>query len=211
MRKSIQELYEKISGREVFILGGGPSVNDIDLPKLKGKHVVCINNSFKDIPNPVAIYWCDESWVANNYDAVDKHTCKLRFTARHSADAYIAKDIKTSAGATVLKRTGDRGFDDNVNNVRGNNSGAHVLNFLTNLRPRRIVLLGFDMKIINSKSHYHGGYGLPMSNYIYDELFIPSLETMAPYIEKCNVEVINCSKDSALSCFKKVDFKDIIK
>ena len=41
----------------------------------------------------------------------------------------IAKNALGVAGANLLKKTGDYGYDPNVNHVRGNNSGTQALNF----------------------------------------------------------------------------------
>ncbi len=210
MRPSLQEFYNKVSGRTVYVIGGGPSYNEIDKSLLKDKSIICINTAYKEFPDATALYWCDESWVAKHYDNIMNHPCPLRFTARHSADGYIQKNLCVTGNATVLKRSGDYGLDMDVNNVRGNNSGAHVINLLANMRVHRIVLIGFDMSLQNRKSHWHEGHGLPMGNHIYDELFIPSINSMAPGLKNMKIDVVNCSLKSALNCFPKVEFKDCV-
>lgn len=212
MREKLQELYEKIGGREVFIIGGGPSFNLIDKGLLKNKNVICINNAYKEFKTCTAIYWCDESWIANHYDNIMRHDCKLRFTGKHFANNHISKNILGTGNSCVLKRTGDFGYDSNVDNVRGNNSGCHAINLCVNMKARKIVLLGYDMKMQDRKSHFHEGHGLPMSNYIYNDLFIPSIESMAAEIKKKepNIEIVNCSHDTALRCFKRDKLENII-
>jgi hypothetical protein len=211
MRPDIQALFSKISGRDVYVIGGGPSFREEYIEFLENKLIICINTAFKYFKNPTAIYWCDDSWACNNLDALESHPCKMRFTSRFNGDGFITKNIKTTAGATVLRRTGDFGIDPNIDNVRGNNSGAHMINFLTNMKVKRIILLGFDMKIKNGKSHWHSGYGYPLSNNVYTDLFIPSIESMAPAVKLLGVDVINCSIDSDLTCFRKEKFEDLIK
>lgn len=210
MRDKLQRLHELVSGKQVFVIGGGPSVKDVNLDLLKDKLVICLNNAYQLFPNATALYWCDESWVAKHYDNILSHPCPLRFTARHTADAYISKDIQATGNATVLKRTGDFGLDMDINCVRGNNSGAHVLNLLGNMRVRQIVLLGYDMSLHNRNSHWHSGHGLPMSNYIYDDLFIPCINSMAPCLKNLKVDVVNCSDRSVLTCFKKQKLEEVI-
>lgn len=202
MRDKLQRLYDKISGRTVYVIGGGPSFKTVDKKLLNDKLIVCINNAYKEFENPTALYWADESWVGKHYDHVLSHPCQLRFTARHSADGYILKDTQATCNSTVLKRTGDFGIDMNVDHVKGNNSGAHVINLLANMKVRKIVLLGYDMKLNKGHSHWHEGHGLPMGNYVYDDLFIPSINSMAPILKNLKIEVVNCSADSSLKCFK---------
>jgi hypothetical protein len=203
MRDKIQQLYDKVSGRDVFVIGGGPSFKTVDKSSLKGKNIICLNTAYREFPDATALYWCDESWIGTHYDNVMNHPCQLRFTARHTADGYIKGNLLASGNATVLRRTGDYGIDMNIDNVRGNNSGAHMLNFLANIKVKRIILLGYDMKVARGQSHWHEGHGLPMGNYIYDDLFVPSINSMAPGLKNMKIDVVNCSPSSALECFRK--------
>ena len=210
MRDGLQCLYDTVSGREVFVIGGGPSFQYVDKTLLKDKLIICINNAYKEFTNPTALYWCDESWVSNHYDNIMNHACPLRFTARHAADGYIKNHILGTGNSVVLKRTGDFSIDTDINHVRGNNSGAHVINLLANMKVRRIILLGYDLKMSKGKSHWHDGHGLPMANHIYDELFIPSITSMAEPLKNLKIDVVNCSCGSALKCFKEDDYKNYI-
>lgn len=211
MRKSLQQLYDKVAGQEVFIIGGGPSFNLIDKSLLDGKLVVCINSAYREFPEATMLYWCDESWISNHLDPVMDHNCKLRFTSRHTADNYIVRDLLATGNAAVIKRTGDFGLDANVDNVRGNNSGAQVLNFLANMGAHRLVLLGYDMNMKTGKSHWHDGHGLAMHSGIYTDMFIPSISSMAAGLKSMGVDVVNCSEGSALTCFRKENFEEFMK
>lgn len=211
MRKYLQELYELVAGKDVFVVGGGQSFNLIDKELLKGKIVVALNNAYKVFPDASMLYWCDDSWIGTHYDAVMKHACKLRFTARHNADNYIVNNLLSTGDSTVVKRTGDFGLDGNIDHIRGNNSGAQILNLLANVKPRRIILLGYDMNMKNGKTHWHEGHGLAMFPHIYDDMFVPSIESMAPGLKSLGIDVINCSEGSSLNCFRKQRFEDFIK
>lgn len=210
IRPKLQELKTKISGRQVFVIAGGPSINQTNLSLLKDKLVICLNNSYNLFENATALFWCDESWVAKHYDNIMKHPCQLRFTARHAADGYIKSDTQVTGNATVLKRTGDFGVDMDINCVRGNNSGALILNLLANMRVRQIILLGYDMSLDKGKSHWHNGHGLPMGSYIYNDLFIPSINSMASGLKNMKIDVINCSVKSELTSFRKEKLENII-
>jgi hypothetical protein len=203
MRDGLQQLYNQVAGRQIFVIGGGPSFQYVDKSLLKGKPIICINTAYREFDDALALYWCDESWVGNHYDNIMKHPCPLRFTARHAADGYLKTGKLATGNATVLKRTGDYGIDTDVNHVRGNNSGAHILNLLANMKARRIILLGYDMGLSKGKSHWHEGHGLPMSNSIYSDLFIPSISSMAAPLKNLKVDVVNCSETTNLTCFKQ--------
>jgi hypothetical protein len=202
MRQELQDFYNIVAGRKVFVIGGGPSLKEIDISILDDKLTVGINAAYKILKNPTALYWCDESYASSVYEDISKIKC-FKFSGKHSADGFIKDNIKTIGGATVLKRTGDFGIDPDVDHVRGNNSGAHVINLLANMKVSDIILLGFDGKLLNNKAHWHDGYGLPMNNFIYSDLFIPSICSMAVPLKNMGINVLNLSDRSAIDCFPK--------
>lgn len=210
MRKSLQQLYDTVAGRDVFIIGGGPSFNLINKDLLKDKLVICINSAYQQFPDATMLYWCDDSWACNHYENLMKHSCQLRFTSRHTADGFIIKDLFTNGNAAVIKRTGDFGLDCNVDHVRGNNSGAQVINLLANMKVNRMILLGYDMNMKTGKSHWHDGHGLAMIPHIYSDMFIPSVQSMSAGLKSLGIDVVNCSEGSALDCFRKQNFNDFM-
>lgn len=212
IRKSLQDFHDKVSGRTVYVIAGGPTVKTQNLDLLKGKHVICLNNSYSIYPDALALYWADETWVAKHLDGVSAHAAKFRFHSKfHVSNKYLESDKHLGLGnSTILKRTGDRGIDTELNNVRGNNSGAHILNLLYNCNVKKIVLLGYDMKVINSKSHWHAGHDLPIKPEVYSNLFIPSIQSMADAFKRASITVINTSSDSDLKCFPRMKLEDTI-
>jgi hypothetical protein len=210
MRLELQELFETISGQNVFVIGGGPSLNSIDHSRLDDKFVITINTAFKRFPNATALYWCDEPWASRNEKDLKTHACKLRFTGKHNADNYIIKNIKTVGDATVLKRTGEHGIDTNSDYVRGNNSGSHVINLLANMKVNKIILLGFDMRMVGRDMHWHKEDVHQPAPHIYPNLFIPCMASMAPIVKSMGIDVVNCCVDSALDCFRKQSFEDFM-
>lgn len=197
MRRQLQELYNKINGRTVFVIGGGVSIENLDTSLLHDKIIICINNSCQLFPNCTAIFWADQSWADNNHKLLQKHACKLRFTPRPSITHYIKNDIDSTYGSCVLKKTGNYGFDNDVNNIRGNNSGANVIHLCANLGAKNIILLGFDMKTTKNRSNYHDSHICQATDAIYNS-FNESICSIVSEIK--NVNIINCTKNSKLTC-----------
>jgi hypothetical protein len=214
MRASVALLMNKLEDQTVFIIGGGPSAKLVDFSLLQNKVVICINDSFIDFPNATMIYWVDDSWAAENSDKLQKHPCKLRFTSKPSQHINYAKtsDPKTQCDGYVLKRTGDFGYNPSPDCLMGNNSGVQVLNLVVNMKPKNVVLIGYDMRTVNRKSHYHNKPRLPISDNIYTDLFIPSMKALYKGMVKygCTVNVVNATPGSAIQCFPFVDYKDYL-
>lgn len=209
MRERLQQLFREVRDRNVFLVGGGKSFSEyVDINDLQNQVTIAINTAIEVLPDATAIYWVDESWASENYDLLQQHSCPLRFTSKHHAQVYIDKNVFGVCNSTVLRRTGDYGFDPDVDSVRGNNSGAQVLNLIANLRPKNIILLGYDMKV----GHWHNRGKLPIKESIYSEQFVPSIASMAKEMEekRPGISVINGSPISALGCFPFGEYRDFL-
>lgn len=201
LRPELQDFKDRFGGQEVFIIGGGPSLKNFDFNLLNSKITVSLNSSFERMSKWTAMFWADNDWASQNLDritAIDS----LKFTAKKFCDEHIRRNIKAMGGATVLRKGGDYGYSGDIDTVCGNNSGAMALNLVANTKPYRIILLGYDMQFIDGQSHHHKGY-VVSSPSVYRDLFIPSINSMAPFIKKLGIEVVNCSPTSALECFNK--------
>ena len=215
MRPSLQALMKKIKNKTVFIIGGGPSAKNVDFDLLQDEVVVCVNDAYRFFPNATVIYWVDESWVAENYDEVMSHKCDMVFTSKPAQHITYDKinDPKTSANTYILKRTGDAGYDPNYDCVMGNNSGVQVLNLVANMKPSKVVLIGYDMRRANDgATHFHTQYRPPIGDYIYDDLFLPSITSFEKQRKNHGntVPIINANPDSAVRCFPFGNYKDHI-
>ena len=213
MRTKLQELKNKLSGQEVFIVGGGYSIEQINKDFLQDKLVVGINDAYQFLPNAAALYWCDNSWVARHMHLLKEHPCQHRFNAAPHYRVHIEKDIDASGGATALHLTGDKGFDPNPDCVKGNNGGTHALNLTINMGARRIYLLGFDMRddpLKPGKFHYHNNHIVTPRIDVYTE-FIDAMKELNKEVRRLriDVDIVNCSPTSALQCFRKDRIKGL--
>jgi hypothetical protein len=204
-----------IKRKTVFIIGGGPSARDVDFSILQNELVVCVNDAYRDFPDATAIYWVDDSWGSNNYDNLIAHKCNLIFTSK--PDQHISyqrkPDPTTICNTYVLKRTGEHGFDPNPDCLMGNNSGVQVLNLVVNMKPETVVLIGYDMRTVNRRSHYHDQERPYIKETIYTDLFTPSMKALAKGMKESGskVRIINANPESAVRCFEFGDYTTFLK
>jgi hypothetical protein len=154
------------------------------------------------------VLWCDESWASKNLAYLNTLTCS-KFYVKQNSKNYITKNLHGIANSTVLNKSGDFGIDFDIDNVRGNNSGAHAINFLVNCNVADIGLIGFDMQTTNNVHHFHNDYTFSIRPETYSKSFIPAMESMAKELNN-KVKIFNCNELSALKCFEYKSLKDML-
>jgi hypothetical protein len=184
-----------------FCLGGGPSLTQADVDLCRGKGpVVAINDAYRLAPWADVLYAADQQWW-KWHDGVPSFT-GLRYSLQAAAAAY---DV------SVLENTGPRGIERAPTGLRtGDNGGYQALNLAVHLGATRIVLLGYDMQRTDNKSHWFGEHpGGGQSPY---GSFIAAFDALAASGELAavGVEVVNCSRQTALTCFPCRPLEDVL-
>jgi hypothetical protein len=90
--------------------------------------------------------------------------------------------------------------------VAGPDSGSNAINLAFLFGARRIVLFGFEMR----PGNWHDRHRRVTPPQRYAEKFIPALEAMAVALKREDVEVINATPGSALTCFPIVAPDEIL-
>lgn len=188
-------------GETVYIIGGGPSLKDFNWNSLIGKRTIAINKAFYNYPNADILYWTDSRFYNWYKQDIDKFKGQ-KYTVTPVV-SNISSDVK------ILKRGQKLGLEKNNDTLsHGNNSGYAALNLAYHLGVKRIILLGYDMGMEGTKSHFHDGYPInPTSNQIYKSQFIPSLDSLAPLLKNSGIDVYNANKFSKLSAYTVISIE----
>lgn len=190
-------------GGTVVCLGGGPSLAGEDVEYVRGKAtVVAINDSWRLAPWADALLASDAAWWRHYKGVPDFRG--LKFCLEPGASVF--PDV------TVLRHTGDAGLETDPTGVRtGRNSGAAAINLAVHFGAARILLLGYDMQAkCEAKSHWFGGHPRGLRGNSPYPLFRAMMDTMAPALAAAGVSVINCSRDTALTCFPRQPLREVL-
>lgn len=220
-------------GGEVWILGGGSSLTEqfnIDknvvnavvknnlnpgayspyMSAIHKKHVIGVNCSFYFGNWVDVLFFGDNSFFLGHKDNITK----FRGIKVSCHDTVIRH---TSCGVKFMAR--DRfklGISKNPNTVCWNyNSGAAAISLAVHLGAKRIVLVGFDMKVENNQPHWHNIYNSIEAATLKAKLppFHKHLEgfpQIAKDAKEMGIEIINASPNSAITVFPKCDVKDLL-
>lgn len=83
----------------------------------------------------------------------------------------------------------------------GSNGGYQAVNLATLAGAAKVLLLGYDMRFPAGRSHWHGGHPVRTAEDLYST-YARSFQSMLPKLTKMGCEVVNCTPDSAIRCFR---------
>lgn len=192
------------AGATIAILGGGPSLDpqQIDLLRRTRTKTIAINSSLRLAPDADALYFCDEKWYRWNQALVKEYNGPI-FTLENYK---LRTELPT---LRCLKNAGITGLSDDPTAIKnGRNSGYQVLNLLVHLGVTKVILLGMDMKVVNGKSHWHGGHKeQPTIPTVYTNVMLPNFKGMNEALKSRGMFVVNSSPFSNLTEFPQLPLK----
>jgi hypothetical protein len=189
-----------------------PSAYSPFLKPIHNKHIIGINNAYQ-IGNWIdVIFFGDCAWYLTHQQLLSqfsglKVTCCKRFANKRkeycAGIKYLEKD-----------KSHKKGISRDKEKVSWNsNSGGAAISLAVHFGVKRIILLGFDMRLNHGKrSHWHGSHGkdgkarrsLPFPRHLKGFPFI------AEDAKTMGVEILNASPDSAITEFPKVNIMDVL-
>lgn len=193
-------------GGTLVCIGSGPSLtrDDVDYARDRATALVAVNDAYRLAPTAAALMASDAAWwVAREGvpNFVGLRFCLERVPAR-------------IPGVSILRNTGIEGLETDPTGLRtGRNSGAAAINLAIHLGASRILLLGYDMQAPHGerRSHFFGAHSFPLRGNSDYTMFRRFFEYMVEPLKALNVDVINCSRETALSTFSRMPLRDVLK
>jgi len=179
-------------GRTVVVMasGHGMTAEVAAAVHASGCPAIVTNSTFRLTPWAWMLYGADPEWWNHpaNRDARDfagfKVTCQ------------------PGAGVLQLRSTGIDGFDPATDAVRtGGNSAYQALHVAVHTGAARVILCGVNV----SGAHWHDKHP-PGLRETTDETYATwcrRFADVAPVLSKLGVDVVNCTPNSALTCFRR--------
>ena len=75
------------------------------------------------------------------------------------------------------------------------------MNLALHLGAAKIVLLGYDMERDGTKEHWFGSHPVKIPSPY--KKFIQHFDQVAPMLKRMGIDVVNCTRRTALKCFPK--------
>lgn len=180
-----------------FIIASGPSLTAEDVNAIRNQQTIAINDNYLLAPWADVLYACDACWWDWHADRQELKSFKGRKITqdKEAAEKYGLEYIE-SRDADGLSR-------DPAYIHKGSNSGIQAINLASHLGARRIVLLGYDMQGTCGKTHWHGKHPCEVDDYAPWHKWLWRYQLVADDAERMGLQVINCSRETALTCFPR--------
>lgn len=164
--------------------------------------VVAINNSYQIAPWADVLYAADKEW----WREYQPEFAGLRYAVREVLpnNAPWPKDV------TLLRHGSDTGLEADPSRLSlGGMSGAHsgyqAINLAVHLGASRILLLGYDLQRGEAgQTHWHGNHRGDLKSVSPWVEFLKAYPTLVKPLAKRGIELVNCSRRSALTCFPQM-------
>lgn len=176
----------------VLIAASGPSQRVEDIDAVRGRaRVVVINTTWRLAPWADVLYACDLLWWRQERPSFDG----LRVIGRGQFER--CHEIRVDGSARM--RFNGRSIGG------GGNGGFQALNMAALWGARKVILTGFDYA--HPGLHWHGRHPAPLtqSNHVTIKNWLSAMEGAAPDLKRRGVRVINASRETALTCFERMD------
>lgn len=122
----------------------------------------------------------------------------------------VSEMARDQFGTYWIRHAKGDGFSKETDSINGGgNSGYQAIHLAATFGAKKIVLLGFDMQRTDGKLHWHGKHEGKLPNGIGYANWIKNMKPLARDLEKAGVEVVNCSRQTALKCFKRAPLDSV--
>ena len=188
----------------IVCVASGPSLSLHDVERCRPYPVLVINSSVVAAPWAHWLLGGDLKWWR-----WFRQTPLASVFAGHRVTAH-RKAFEAFPELSFLHPTGLDGFDPTPGCVRtGRNSGYAAIHFAAQLGATKIVLLGYDMQPdVTGKHHWHDEH--PDGSHPQYWRALSYFETLVEPLQALGVEVVNCSRATALECFPRMDLEDAL-
>lgn len=203
------EVPRQFEGRTVFILGGGPSLQDVDLGLFRGRAVIGTNDAYRLGDFVGVCFFGDFHWLATRREDGKTHRAALFAFPGLVVTTYgDASVFETTPYVRVLARRPNFQTDRSRCGWFAN-TGTSAVNLAYLMGARRVVLVAFDMKLRDGSANWHINLKDRPNPEIYAR-FISHFERLERerLAAGAAFEIVNATPGSALTLYPFVDLAE---
>jgi len=196
-----------------IVAAPGPSLPVyVDEVCASGLPTIVVNDAWKLLPWADVLYACDNHWweyhqgTAFAGEKWSTHEGVPR--ENHGNDK---REIHRKWGVRCVAGCDDIGFSYVQDKIHyGSNSGFQAINLAILFGCTHIIMVGFDMRIVDQKSHFFGDHPQPIKMGGDYSGFVKYYDRAAKDLP-VHIRIVNATEGSAVRCFPMMGLQDAIK
>lgn len=196
-------------GETAAILASGPSMTREQAEAVRGRcRVIAVNNQGIDTECdgalvPALAPWADILFAADAKWWRHYHDRALKFAGRK---VTVRATLPWPEVFSLTQSYEHPTFDPRPTHlVSGGNSGYMAVHLAVHLGVKKILLLGFDMRDgRGGRRHWFGAHPGKLNSRGSYATWRSAFDKFAGVLNRMDVEVLNCTPDSALKSFRRV-------
>lgn len=194
-----------------IVIATGPSltieVAEYIAQHRNGNRCIAINSAYERAAHADICYACDAKWWIAYRGA--EGFAGERWSSHHpTGDRKI--EVAERYGINLVAGYRQNSFSMKPDTIHyGSNSGFQAVNLAILLGAKPIILVGFDMRKVDGKRHYFGDYKFGLRNGDLYQSWAQIFETAAKSLPP-EVQIINATPGSALTCFPMRRLEDVL-
>jgi hypothetical protein len=193
------------AGDTVLVLASGPSLREFIRTGsiLHGKlRTIAVNSTIFAAPAADVAFGVDFMWWKTHHRQVARDSRAQPWTTDKSAAERF--------GLHHVRPVHESGLHPTRVATNGN-SGAAAISFAALTGAKRILLLGFDMKLgPQGERHWHPDHPAPCTQAQPFEDWLYKFDAIAREAERQGIEIVNCTPDSAITSFPSVPLEEVL-
>jgi hypothetical protein len=189
-----QKLKGSLAGQRVACIASGPSLTLEDCEMIRAARLptIVVNTSFRLAPWADFIFAMDDLWWKTYSAELDSVFFGKKLT-------FVANEFNTIPSKGRLYPPGF------------GNSGSYAISAMIMAGAKEIILIGYDCKFAQNddghgpkiKKHWHPDHPGKMGNASSIARWPYQFHLIAKHAVQKGVRIINCSRDTALTCFER--------
>jgi hypothetical protein len=191
-------------GVTVVVAAPGPSLTPEAADRVKGFPTIVVNDAWRLLPRADVLFACDAAWwrYYRGVPGFEGERWSSHGTGNDKQDVALAYGINCVRGrhGTVFSRK--QGLLH-----YGSNSGFQAINLAIQFGAAKIVLIGFDMRVVDGQAHFFGNHPKGLRN-ADPRRFVTFFVQAAKQLK--DVEIVNATPRSALTCWPIVTIEDAL-
>lgn len=197
--------WRRWAGETVVCLASGPSMTAEDAEYVRGRaRVITVNSTWRLAPWADVHYSSDHDWWAEELPAM-RERCSGEFWTGYPG-GEIAPDVRVcpywKRGTGLSRRRGVITW--------GGNSGYCAMGLAHQFGAARIILVGYDMQDPAGREHWHGQHAESIRKGFNFPMWLRYFEQAARDARMMRIQIINCSRETAITCFPRRDLREAL-